>query len=84
MELFLLGNIEIMPEAFFLRDGMNDPLCLEDSFGNLIRVLPVFNEEKTQEPIGGHAVCKCEEDGSEGICVTNFRFMEQISDVSWP
>ena len=37
---------------FFLRDGMNDPLYLEDSFGNLARVLPIFNEEKTQEKMG--------------------------------
>ena len=37
---------------FFLRDGMNDPLYLEDSFGNLARVLPVFNEEKIQQHRG--------------------------------
>ena len=39
---------------FFLRDGINDPLYLEDYFGNLARVLPIFNEEKIQEQIGGH------------------------------
>ena len=31
---------------------MNDPLCLEDSFGNLARISPVFNEEKIQEQMG--------------------------------
>ena len=31
---------------------MNDPLCLENLFGNLGRVLPVFNEKKNQEQIG--------------------------------
>ena len=31
---------------------MNDPLYLEDSFGNLARVLPVFNEEKLQQHRG--------------------------------
>ena len=36
---------------------MNNPLCLENSFGNLGRVLSVFNEEKIQEKIGvGHVI----------------------------
>ena len=30
-------------------DGVNDPLYLEDAFGNLGRVLLVFDEEKVQE-----------------------------------
>ena len=34
---------------FLLRDGVNDPLYLEDAFGNLARVLSVFDEEKIQE-----------------------------------
>ena len=34
---------------FFLRDGVNDPLYLEDAFGNIARVLLVFDEEKIQE-----------------------------------
>ena len=68
----------------FLRDGMNDPLCLTELFGNLARVLSVFNEEKIQEQIGKHIVTKCKEDEFEGISVTNFRFMEEISHVSWP
>ena len=34
---------------FFLRDGVNDPLYLEDAFGNIARVLPVFDEEEIQE-----------------------------------
>ena len=34
-------------------DRMNDPMCLEDSFGNLARFFPVFDEEKTQEIIKG-------------------------------
>ena len=38
---------------FFLKDGINDPLYLEDSFGNLTRVLPIFHEEKIQEQMGG-------------------------------
>ena len=29
---------------FFLRDGMNGPLFLENSFGKLGQVLPVFTE----------------------------------------
>ena len=41
---------------------MNNPLHLEDSFGNLARVLSVFHEEKIQEQIGGHVVSKCKED----------------------
>ena len=49
MEIFRLGNIEVIPYVFFMRDGMNDPLCLEDSFGNLARILPVLNEEKIQK-----------------------------------
>ena len=28
---------------------MNGPLCLDDAFGNLLRIPPVFNEEKIQE-----------------------------------
>ena len=34
---------------FFLRDAVIDLLYFEDSFGNLARVLTVFNEEKNQE-----------------------------------
>ena len=34
---------------FLLRDGVNDPLYLEDALGNLGRVLLVFDEEKIQE-----------------------------------
>ena len=45
MEIFCLGNAI----GFFLRDGMNDPLCLENLFGNPCIVLPVFNEQKTTE-----------------------------------
>ena len=63
---------------------MNDPLYLEDSFGNLAKILPVFNEEKIQEQIGGHIVSKCKEDEFEGVGITNFGFIEEISDVSWP
>ena len=32
---------------------MNNPQCLENSFGNLGRELSVFNEKKIQEKIGG-------------------------------
>ena len=69
---------------FFLRDGMNDPLYLKDSFGYLARVLRVFNEDKIQEQIGGYVVSKWKEDEFEGVGVTNFGFMEEILDVSWP
>ena len=69
---------------FLLRDGVNDPLYLEDSFGNLARVLTVFNEEKTQKQMGGHFVSKCKEDEFEGVGVTNFGFIEEIPDVPWP
>ena len=61
---------------------MNDPLYLEDSFGNLAKILPVFNEEKIQEQIGGHIVSKCKEDEFEGVGITNFGFIEEILDVS--
>ena len=55
---------------------MDDPLYLEDSFRNLTKVLPVFNQEKIQEKVGGHVVSKCKEDEFQGISVTNFGFME--------
>ena len=45
MEMFGLGDIEVVPLVFFLRDGVNDPLYLEHSFVNLARVLTLFNEE---------------------------------------
>ena len=63
---------------------MNDLLYLKDSFGNFARVLPILNEEKIQKQIGRHLVSKCKEDEFQGASVTNFRFMEEISDVSWP
>ena len=63
---------------------MNDLLCLEDSCGNLARVLPVFNKEKIQKQIEGHVVSKCKENEFKGTSVTNFRYMEEISDISWP
>ena len=44
-----MGNIEVIPEVLLLRDGVNDPLYLEDGLGNLGRVLLVFDEEKSQE-----------------------------------
>ena len=56
------------------------PLYLEDSFGNLARVLTVFKKEKIQEQMAGHVVSKCKEDGFEGFGVTNFRLMEEIPD----
>ena len=37
----------------FLRDGIIDVLCLEYLFGNLTKVLPVFNEERIQGKIEG-------------------------------
>ena len=61
---------------------MNDPLYLEDSFGNLAKILPVFNEVKIQEQIGGHIVSKCKEYEFEGVGITNFGFIEEILDVS--
>ena len=67
---------------FFLRDGMNNLLCLMDSFGSLAGVLLVSNEEEIQEQMGGHVVSKCKEEEFEDISVTNFRFMEEILDVS--
>ena len=63
---------------------MNYPLCLDDSFRNFARILSVFNEEEVQKEIGGHVVTKCKEDKIGGISVTNFRFMEEILDVSCP
>ena len=62
MEIFRLGNIEVITWVFFLKDGMNNLLCLEDLFGNLARILLVFNEEKIQEQMGGHVVSICKED----------------------
>ena len=63
---------------------MNHPLYFEDPFGNFARVVRVFKEEKIQEEMGGHAVSKCKEVKLEGISVTNFRFVEEIQNVSWP
>ena len=56
-----MGNVEVILYIFFVRDGMNNALCLENSFGNLGRVLSVFNEEKIQKKIRG--VC-----GGGGAC----------------
>ena len=36
---------------FFLKDGMSDSLCLENSFGNLGRFLLVLNGKKIQDQI---------------------------------
>ena len=60
---------------FFLEAGMNDPQSLKNSFGNLGRVLPVFNEKKIQEHIRGHVVSECKENEYEGIGITIFGFM---------
>ena len=49
MDIFQLDDIENVQSVFFLRDGMNDPLYLKDSFGNLTRVLTVFKQEKIQK-----------------------------------
>ena len=49
MEIFGLGDIKVVPSVFSLRDGANNPLYLEDTFGNFARVITVFNEEKIQE-----------------------------------
>ena len=67
-----------------LGDRLNDPVCLEKSFGNLGTVSPVFNKEKSQERIGGHIVSEYKDDEFEGISIANFGYMEEISDVSWP
>ena len=32
---------------------MNNPLCLENSIGNLVKGCPVFHKEKIQWTIGG-------------------------------
>ena len=34
--------------------------------------------------MGVHVVSKRKEDKFEGVGVTKFRFVEEISDVSWP
>ena len=68
---------------FFLRDELNDPLFLEDLFGNLTRILPLFHGEKTQEQKGRHVVFKCKEDEFEVIGVISFGFMEDSLDVLW-
>ena len=63
---------------------MNYSLFIQKFLENLGRVLPVFNQEKNQEKIGGHVVSECKEGEFEGIGVVDFGFMEEISDVSWP
>ena len=83
MEIFRLGNIEVIPNAFFIRDEINAPLCLENSFGNLASILPVFNKEKIQEQMGRHVIFKCKDVKFEVISVTNFGFLEESSDVPW-
>lgn len=50
-----------MSQVFFLRNEINDPLCLENSIENLGRVSPVFKKEKVHEQIGKHVVSKCKE-----------------------
>ena len=50
---------------------MNGPLFLENSFGKLGRVLPVFAEKKIQEQIRGYVVSKCKEDEYEDIDIAN-------------
>ena len=50
---------------------MNDPLVLENSFGKLGRVLPVFTDENIQEQIIEYIVSKCKEDEYEDIGVAN-------------
>ena len=42
----------------------------------------MFGEEKIHEQRMGHIVFKCKEDEFEGIDVTNFEFMEEISYTS--
>ena len=84
MEIFVLGNTEEMSQMFFLRNGMNYSLFIQKFLENLGRVLPVFNQEKNQEKIGGHVVSECKEGEFEGIGVVDFGFMEEISNVSWP
>ena len=49
----LIGKYRSNTIYIFCQDGMNNPLCLENSFGNLDRVFSVFNEEKILENIGG-------------------------------
>ena len=51
-ENIVIGKHRSNTIDIFLRDRMNNPLCLENLFGNLNRVLLVFNEEKIQEEIG--------------------------------
>ena len=50
--LYFDGNYQVTPQIFFFRDGMNNPLCLENPFWNIGRVLSVFYEDKIQEKIG--------------------------------
>ena len=40
----------------FLRDGMNDLLCLKFLFGNFGWTVSTFNKEKFQEQKGGNYV----------------------------
>ena len=51
-ENIVIGKHRSNTTDIFLRDRINNRLCLENLFGNLNRVLPVFNEEKIQEEIG--------------------------------
>ena len=68
MEIYpLLANIELIPYLFFIRDRMNDPLCLGDLFGNLARILLILNAEKIQKQIGGHTVPKYKEDDFKDV-----------------
>ena len=43
-----------------------------------------LGKETIQEQMGGHVVSKWKENEFEGVDVTNFGFVEEISDVSWP
>ena len=53
----LTGKYRSNTIHIFCQDGMNNPLCLKNSFENLGRVFSVFNKEKFQEKIGGGGAC---------------------------
>ena len=57
-----MESIEVILYVSFVKNEVNDPLRLKNSFGNLGMFLPGFNEEKSQKQIGGHVVSECKGD----------------------
>ena len=52
--------------------------------GILVEFFRYLMKRKFKSKWGRHVVSKSKEDEFEGVCVTSFRFMEEMLDVSSP